>query len=634
MNSVVSGPQPDFMLSQFPALHSATIYAVLACDLPDLDLYLVHVRGRRLSNPDGIYLLAVYHTADAELILQKQYAVERSPLKTHVPLTVDQTVHVSDTLALLCDVGTKASRLTPFRTQIKDPSSTVAGSHEVIADLAEAMQKWNPAIYLDRVTLSGYEWLQRFTPFTSNIVTSKAWVIGRSILRNPVLYATRRELWSGTPPIIMPTGYVHGRLDVDHLYLSTRPFLVDVRGFEIDAPVLLDWASLELSVLLHFMSFDSQQDWAEWTAFCESICRDLIPHGPFNGRNAPHAADLIRPLRAAVDGYMSAMPASLRDWVEIGFWTSAVMATLRFLAQPSHLTSVQNAALVYGAYAFEKIADALNLPQPDGIPDILEFQSSVAHVAGMPSSLQAMSFEHGYALVIGVGKTQDPRLTLEVTHADADAMANFLKERAGYPAENVQILTNENATATKIALAFETLCEQVAGDPEATVIVYYSGHGGESHTGTYYLIPHETNPLDLENSAIPMKLFDSWIARLQVKRLAVFLDCCHAGSATLSKELVAFRPKAAHLNSLRTGSGRSLISSSTEYQQSYVLSQHANSLFTEVLLQLLSQPGEVEVLELFPGLRDEVARRAISAGVEQTPRFNAADLDRIVLAVS
>jgi len=161
--------------------------------------------------------------------------------------------------------------------------------------------------------------------------------------------------------------------------------------------------------------------------------------------------------------------------------------------------------------------------------------------------------------------------------------------------------------------------------------VYYSGHGGMSGSD-YFLIPYETNLADVPGTALPMPTFDGWLHDLNAQRLVVLLDCCHAGSATL-KAFDSFAPKAVNPDALGTGVGRVLIASSTEMQRSYILPNHPNSLFTEVLLEALAAPGEIEVLDVFKTLREEVARRAATIHAEQTPRFNAKNVDKIVLVV-
>jgi hypothetical protein len=225
-------------------------------------------------------------------------------------------------------------------------------------------------------------------------------------------------------------------------------------------------------------------------------------------------------------------------------------------------------------------------------------------------------------------------LSLSVTKNDAQALADFLQKRSGYHPAHIRVLIDHKATREELEQGFTWLRDCVTNDPEATAVIYYSGHGADLPDRSYYLIPYETDLHNIPGTALPIATFDRWLANVRAKRLVVFLDCCHAGSAALTKDVPQFTIKAPNPELLQGGSERALIASSTDRQKSYILSGHSNSLFTEVLLEGLVQPGEIEVMDIFKTLRQEVSRRASAAGFEQTPRFHAASLSRIVLAAN
>jgi len=85
------------------------------------------------------------------------------------------------------------------------------------------------------------------------------------------------------------------------------------------------------------------------------------------------------------------------------------------------------------------------------------------------------TFSNGYALLAGIGAD------LPVTVNDATALYNLLIDPscAAYSTEQVALLTETSATRQQILAAFDRLIEQISQNPEATVIVYYSGHGDE-----------------------------------------------------------------------------------------------------------------------------------------------------------
>ena len=96
-------------------------------------------------------------------------------------------------------------------------------------------------------------------------------------------------------------------------------------------------------------------------------------------------------------------------------------------------------------------------------------------------------FRSGHALVVGVGAD------LANTVDDAIGLAGILKDpqRCAYPSTQVQVLTGDQATRAGVLAGLDKLAQ--AADAQATVVVYFSGHGyrvssslGEDH----YLMPH------------------------------------------------------------------------------------------------------------------------------------------------
>jgi len=87
-----------------------------------------------------------------------------------------------------------------------------------------------------------------------------------------------------------------------------------------------------------------------------------------------------------------------------------------------------------------------------------------------------------------------------VTVNDARAIKALLADpaRCAYPDDDQHLRLLHDSTATKSAildgLKWLKTCAEM--DKDATIIVFYSGHGWlEEHTGKYYLIRHDVNPL-------------------------------------------------------------------------------------------------------------------------------------------
>src|SRR5258708_38666759 len=118
----------------------------------------------------------------------------------------------------------------------------------------------------------------------------------------------------------------------------------------------------------------------------------------------------------------------------------------------------------------------------------------------------AQAFLHGYALLVGVGTTAYTPWSLPVAVKDMHAVRKVLTDPAlcGYPDDDkhVRILHDQAATRTAILDGLAWLNDQTARDPEATALVFYSGHGWlDRASRRYYLIPHDVEPFDVAGSA-------------------------------------------------------------------------------------------------------------------------------------
>jgi hypothetical protein len=100
------------------------------------------------------------------------------------------------------------------------------------------------------------------------------------------------------------------------------------------------------------------------------------------------------------------------------------------------------------------------------------------------------TFPHGYALLIGVGESAYPKWSLSVTVKDIQSLHSILTNPnlCAYinGEHHIRLLQDAGATRNAILNGLNWLKEQAAADSEATVLVYYSGHGWlDESTGKY-----------------------------------------------------------------------------------------------------------------------------------------------------
>ncbi|MGG6265484.1 caspase family protein [Leptolyngbya sp. AN03gr2] len=222
-------------------------------------------------------------------------------------------------------------------------------------------------------------------------------------------------------------------------------------------------------------------------------------------------------------------------------------------------------------------------------------------------------FMNGYALLIGVGSD------LPVTVKDATAVRDILVDsrRAAYSPDKVHLLVDAIATRAKILESLDLLAVQVNQNPDSTVIIYYSGHGGvSSRTGEYFLIPYDYNSGDWAATSVSGTEFTKKIEALQVRKLVVILDCCHAGGIPQMKGDETFvkapiPPDLLHI--LEGSSGRVVVASSHDKEYSYTGTPF--SVFTTCLIEALQgrasvvRDGYARILDVLVYLFDQVPKR-------------------------
>jgi pimeloyl-ACP methyl ester carboxylesterase len=274
---------------------------------------------------------------------------------------------------------------------------------------------------------------------------------------------------------------------------------------------------------------------------------------------------------------------------------------------------------------------------------------------------------NAYALIIGVGDD------LPQSENDANKINNILTDEslAGYPEENVKLLTQKNASRTNILAAFDWLIREV--DPESTVFLYYSGHGGhypkqkeKEIDGVMTKLTKEVDgkivPLmeeryffqlygmrqEMNYPQMQQHMFYSFELRerlnaLNTNSLVFFLDCCHAEGMTMGNLEIGIKSddetNSVEYNNLEwlaqkvdNEKGVSIISSCTKDQKSLIKGGADFSLFTTCMVDYITAKHDpnynlpyIYISELTGYLQREVPRVAwetIEPPKKQNPYVN------------
>ena len=126
---------------------------------------------------------------------------------------------------------------------------------------------------------------------------------------------------------------------------------------------------------------------------------------------------------------------------------------------------------------------------------------------------------------------------------DVAAVKQILLTRWGFSPENIQTLTDKEATRAAILNALRQIVRE--SGPEDTVVVHYSGHGsqvqdlnGDEEDGLdETLVPYDGRTPGVTD--IVDDELDQIFSGLRAKSVLIVLDSCHSGTATRSVEFRA-----------------------------------------------------------------------------------------------
>lgn len=222
-------------------------------------------------------------------------------------------------------------------------------------------------------------------------------------------------------------------------------------------------------------------------------------------------------------------------------------------------------------------------------------------------------FIHAYALLIGVGETLYKPWSLPLTVKDTQAIYAALIDPGlcAYPdnQDHIRVLNNKNATKAAILDGLNWLKEKAESDPNATVFIYYSGHGGLKNN-KYFLLQHDVKPMKFEETALSAETFTEALRQIQAERLLVVIDSCHAAGMATSKDadleldedfgdFIRVSPSKGLIDKLKQGKGRVVFTSSEGEQKSYWVKDETISIYTYHFLEALqgagNKPGDTEV---------------------------------------
>ena len=139
-----------------------------------------------------------------------------------------------------------------------------------------------------------------------------------------------------------------------------------------------------------------------------------------------------------------------------------------------------------------------------------------------------------FALVVGISKYQKlPQdLWLQYPEADARSLVEHLASPRGgsVPADQIVLLTNEQATTAAIRNAFQSFVKTRPGKDDS-VYILIAGHGTVDNSGAY-ILTYDSDPENLASTGLPMAELHSLVEEELTRAGHVILlaDVCRAAS--------------------------------------------------------------------------------------------------------
>ncbi len=223
-------------------------------------------------------------------------------------------------------------------------------------------------------------------------------------------------------------------------------------------------------------------------------------------------------------------------------------------------------------------------------------------------------------IFIGIDRYQSLSINwLSCAKRDAVALHALFTDTLGGQAI---LLTDREATRAEI----ERQCNELVNcDQDDVVVIFFSGHGSETHE----LVTYDAETIDLANTCIPLSTLTDWFSRIPAKRLVCVLDCCFSGGMgakvlqveTRSKDLRSTDDLIKELS----GESRLIFTASLGTEEAWENHRLGHGLLTYYLIQSLQgaeevrEAGKIYIYKLLGWVTKHVKDAATRLGKIQTP---------------
>ncbi len=218
-------------------------------------------------------------------------------------------------------------------------------------------------------------------------------------------------------------------------------------------------------------------------------------------------------------------------------------------------------------------------------------------------------------LFIGIDRYQSNRVNwLSCAARDATALHALFADNLG---GELVLLVNQTATRFNIEAAFKDLAKV---DSDDVVVIYYSGHGSETHE----IVTYDADVDRLEQTALPLAVLLDLFKTIQAKRIVCVLDCCFSGAMGAKCLQVENKSRSIHsteeILDWLLGEGRIIITAASANQLAWENARFGHGFLTYHLIEGLkgaeevTEAGKVSFYKLIEYISSHVTAAVASIG--------------------
>ena len=246
-----------------------------------------------------------------------------------------------------------------------------------------------------------------------------------------------------------------------------------------------------------------------------------------------------------------------------------------------------------------------------------------------PLKIKGKNKDNKIALIIGIEKYLDT-VSADFANLDAKYFNEYAREVFNVKSENINLLTDSEATLTKINKSlFKWLAGKIKSD-QTEVIIFFAGHGLASNNGKeLYFLPQDGDPDLLSRTAISRSDLMKEIVSLKPRSVTMFLDMCYSGVSRNEETLLA-SARPVRIVAGEQGeipSNFTIFSASKLDQVSSGIKEAKHGIFSYYVMKGLegnadlNKDKEITNGELLAYINDKVSSKALEQGRKQNPEL-------------